>query len=200
MSKLYNYLKFPFDICDMQGIVEKYTKNIDNPKLRGSWSLPKEGTLNDDIFKVLEEKGCELAWIELMYTPPNVSRNWHIDPDENDSISNVCKINIIFCEEDNHYCQLGVTKNSDHDIKLDYTNVNGSLQKNFMYISFKDDEIDVIDSITIKNPILINVGVPHRVVNNTNSSRWCLCLVLRKNGKRILFEEALDIFKEYLIE
>ena len=63
---------------------------------------------------------------------------------------------------------------------------------------YNPEEILEIESVTANKPILVNVGVPHRVINDGDTGRWCLCLMPTSNGARISFNDALKIFSEYV--
>ena len=57
-------------------------------------------------------------------------------------------------------------------------------------------------SAKIGQPSLVNVGQPHSVDNSTNSNdRWCICLFpnYKKPGGRVLFNDAVNIFKDYIV-
>jgi hypothetical protein len=67
---------------------------------------------------------------------------------------------------------------------------------NTEYIEFKEYEIKNLESTTITHPTIVNVGVPHRVVNLDNTGRWCLSAIIHKDNSRVTFSDALDLFSE----
>ena len=75
--------------------------------------------------------------------------------------------------------QWGESKDPEHTPEMGY-NTAGS-----PHIIYQPEEIIEKESIYIDKPILVNVGVPHRAVNNGNTGRWCLCLIPKKDNKRI---------------
>jgi hypothetical protein len=99
------------------------------------------------------------------------------------------KINFIW-GSDHHVMQWGESKSFSQPVPALKTVVGTD------YLSYHETEIDIKESLTIENPVLVNVGRPHRVLNYSQSGRWCLCLIPRrkKTNQRILFQDALDLF------
>jgi hypothetical protein len=69
---------------------------------------------------------------------------------------------------------------------------------NTSFVQYKDFEVNLIESAPIKNPTIVQVGVPHNVINVTED-RLCVSLVIAKKGLRqkVRMQQALDIFKDY---
>lgn len=66
------------------------------------------------------------------------------------------------------------------------------------FISFTPDEVDVVHQQSVGFPSIVQVGIPHNVVNS-NAPRWCLSIVpARKNGKRLTMDETFHTFKDLL--
>ena len=189
MSNYYRYLNIENNFCDKELLMRKYVpENLNKNK---QWRL--EGTdlsvINHDLFK---KTGCVMHVAEIFYTAPHSKIKWHIDTSGYTPIFDYVKINIIWGTDNSHYMQWGelIDQNYVSDIRY---NIAKS-----PYMNFETPQIKLVESVTIDKPILVNVGVPHRAVNDSDSGRWCLSLIPKKNNTRIEFNQAIDIFHEYL--
>jgi hypothetical protein len=68
------------------------------------------------------------------------------------------------------------------------------------YLHADLEDTDVIDSVELKNPTLVQVGCLHSV-KNTIDTRYCLaiCFIDKETKKRIPMEKAIEIFNEYTL-
>lgn len=134
--------------------------------------------------------GCVMANAEVFYTKPGGALPWHVDMNPPVPIS---KINFVWGAT-NHVMEFGDIKNPDIPKSASSTKVNSN------YISYETSEITNITPFILDKPALLNVGRPHRVMNKSESGRWCLCLILFKNNTRILWDDALSLFSEYVLD
>lgn len=134
--------------------------------------------------------GCVIANAEVFYTKPKGILPWHVDMNPPGSIS---KINFVWGATD-HVMEFGNIKNPDIPKFSMSTRVNSN------YLSYDPAEISNITPFVLDKPALLNVGRPHRVVNNSDVGRWCLCLILFKDNKRILWNDAMTLFSEYVVD
>ena len=63
---------------------------------------------------------------------------------------------------------------------------------------FKEDQVNLVESVTIDRPILVNVGRAHRAVNKSDQARWCLCLIPKIGINRIAMPDAIELFKDFI--
>ena len=137
--------------------------------------------------------GCVIANAEVFYTKPGGTLSWHVDMNPPGPIS---KINFVWGSTDDltdHLMEFGDIKNPDVVKPTMATRVNSN------YISYETSEITNITPFVLDKPALLNVGRPHRVINRSITGRWCLCLILFKNNKRIMWDDALSLFSEYVL-
>jgi hypothetical protein len=132
---------------------------------------------------------------EIFYTPPGAKHPPHSDGFY--PFIDLVKINYVFDNNDAmmHWHQLP----KDYVIDATYTGYKTTVT----YVPESDTTI--AHSAKIEKPSLVNVGVPHSVDNSSNEQgRWCICLfpnyknVEGRVTKRVLFNEALEIFKGYV--
>jgi hypothetical protein len=184
--KYFKSLNILNDCFDQEKIINSIS-NVDSTKL-GMWKL-EQVPFNDYFVNWLSDAGCQIFFTELFYTPPYRNLVWHIDSNQP---SNFVKINFIWGSQ-KHHMQWGELI-SPRSVSVKETVANTE------YIEFKDYEIKILESTTIINPTIVNVGVPHRVVNIDNTGRWCLSAVIHNNDQRVQFDDAVKLFSEYVLD
>jgi hypothetical protein len=195
MSKHYRFLNLPEHFIDMNVFIEEYSKTLDPNKHR-QWRLEGEklDLLNRNVQEWFKNKDCEIVVGELFYTAPQNKIRWHIDVSGYSPVFDYVKFNFVWCNHTTHYMEWGNPSIPGYTPTVGY-NTAGS-----PHMIFNPEEIITTESVVIDKPILVNVGVPHRAVNSGSSGRWCLSLIPKKNGNRISFDHALDIFSEYVLD
>jgi hypothetical protein len=189
MSNYYRYLTSENNFCDKELLMSKIVH--DNLNKNRQWKF--EG---DDLSiintKMFRKTGCIMHVAELFYTAPHSKINWHIDTSGYTPIYDYVKINIVWGTDESHYMQWGKVIDENYVSEIRYNLATSP------YMMFEPDQIEIVESITIDKPVLVNVGVPHRAVNDSDVGRWCLSLIPKKNNERIAFNEAIELFHEYL--
>jgi hypothetical protein len=68
-------------------------------------------------------------------------------------------------------------------------------------IHYTSDDVKEIERTKIQNPIIVQVGIPHNIIDVTED-RLCISLVPKHKSilARVTMAESLVIFKDYLIE
>jgi hypothetical protein len=193
MNNCYRYLDIPVELINKKLIVDRLFKDegtTEFQKVR-MWKF-QDQILNSQFYNWLDSVGCSVHQIEIFHTPANGTLPWHVDQTPG---INVVKINLIWNSED-HEMQWGECVNNQKLINLDTTPMNTK------YVAYDDAEIAITErtTLTIDTPVLVNVGQPHRVLNYSDTSRWCLSIVIHKDKQRILFEDAIKIFSEYVVD
>jgi hypothetical protein len=192
MPAYYRHLNIPNDPFNKQSLMDRVRDN-DMHKVR-MW---KHWSYKDPVFKPefhawLDSLGCYVANAEVFYIPAGEQLVWHLDmwpPQDH------VKINFVW-NAPNHTMQWGKCINPAKQIDIAWTPMNTH------YVSFEPEEIELVEQTKVReeNPILVNVGVPHKVINRSDVARWCLCIVPHYDKKRILFEDAVKIFSEYVVD
>lgn len=195
MSNCYRYINLPFEFFDLEKTIEFYSKSLTDPSKNKHWRIdgPRPNIFNDEAYKWLEQFDVTVGVAELFYTAPHSKISWHIDMNMVTPIFEYVKINFVYCKGSDHYMKWGETKFKNTENKIKFNLDNNP------YLMFNQDEIFETESITIEQPTLVNVGLPHLAINDTNFGRWCFCLIPKKNDMRISFPQAVDIFKDYVI-
>ena len=179
------------DNCfDKERIYKEVEKNFNPSKLR-VWKKWYEYTdlLDNNFHSWLDNLGCKVFFAEVFYTPPNSNMVWHIDTKEP---SNFVKINFVW-GAGNHLMQWGQLKSTNRvSSKVTLAGTQ--------FLEFKDYELDIVESTSINTPTIVNIGVPHRIVNQDSNGRWCLSVNIHDQyGNRLTIDQASEIFSAYAL-
>ena len=188
--KYFQPLNIPSDYFDKERIYKELEIYF-NPNKVSVWKHWGEHTdlLNDEFHLWLKDLGCKVFFAEVFYTPPNTNMIWHIDTQTQ---SDFVKINFVWGST-NHLMQWGRLKTP----KPITPNVTLAGTK---FLEFKDYEVEVVESTTIKTPTVVKIGVPHRVVNRDTSGRWCLSANIHdQHGNRLTIDQASQVFSVYAL-
>lgn len=143
--------------------------------------------INFNLIKLLYTLGLKIQLVELFYTSPHSVNTVHIDAAGGD----YTKMNFIYGGKD--------SKMVWYSIKSDINKTVNSSNIGTPYISFELSEVDPIDEQIVKFPSIVQVGIPHNIVNY-EEPRYCLGIVIAKIlGGRINMDESLERFKNYII-
>lgn len=160
----------------------------------------KRQFLNPEIVKIFDDLKLKIWLITIFYKLPDQSNveggyNIHIDGDpfleKDKQLRDVVKINWISNPGDsvmNWY-------KPKNQIKKE---VSSSVVKTF-YVKYNIDEVELEYTKSLKNTHIVQVGIPHDVMQ-VNVPRQCVSVALAdQSGKRLTMGEAVEIFKEYII-
>jgi hypothetical protein len=187
----YRHLNMPGEWFNKVSLVQDITQGR-QLALNGhwkKWGLRSE-LFNSRLHEFLDNLGCEVMAAELFYTMPRNKIFWHTDMGP---AQDFIKINFVWGSDD-HIMEWGEVKDS--------INQNISFTKaGTQYVKYNDNEINKTASTKLVMPTLVNVGRPHRVVNFSDTGRWCLCLMpkFKDRNIRMFFNEFLETFNEYVL-
>lgn len=200
-NRYHRYLDLPFElkkppICETtpEGLFHQDLSEWFDPQLN-KFLLP---------FNILPNN------VEVFYTPGGKSLPIHVDDWMRDDHT---KINISWGPEE------GITRwweapnfNSDEEYDSSYNSVkdlDASKYENFSdrhhkSIILKEEDCNIVYEANTNRPSLVNVGTFHSSYNPTDVGRWTLCFVLGSLslewGERLIWEDAIKLFKDHIIE
>lgn len=184
---------------------------IFNKKFNKSWIFYiKKDTIDKTFIQWLDMYDLSFSnVIEGFYTKPGGGKiPIHTDTQTKPGVNDVCKINFTWGPS-NSVIRFWKVNEEKNLIKVDTSNVNPDLEKQGIVKDIECNYVWTADENNLKldfekvisKPSLINVGQLHSTYNPGNEDRYTLCFALmNKNGKQILFNEALEIFKNELSE
>ena len=149
--------------------------------------LDQKKYLNNEIFKFFDLLNLNLFLVEVFYKSPGDTGGIHVDV----IIGDFTKLNWVYGGGD-----------SKMNWYKPFDNKHIVLQKttaNTPYISYSRHQVEKIEDTIIKNPTLVQVGVPHDV-SNVTEDRFCISFVFRDNitNRRLTMAESLERFKDYI--
>ena len=125
-------------------------------------------SLDKNLNEFLKKYRLEICHSEVFYTPPNTTTVIHIDSDD---IASKAKINYVF----------GASGSQMQWFNPKDSTIVPGLKKTVIdtyYYYYNNDQCDLIYSAEVAQPSMVEVGVAHNVVNNTNEPRWCLSYMM----------------------
>ena len=142
--------------------------------------------ISDEFYKFLEKFNLTLLLAELFYNPPRKISRIHVDALGGD----YSKINFVYGGEKSLMCWYSANPSIVKD-QIDYTMINTRS------VDYAPDEVTLLHRQTIHSPSIVQVGIPHNIINAAKP-RWCLSLVPIdiNTKKRITFQQTIEIFKD----
>ncbi len=144
-----------------------------------------------EVFKKLENQKDLIIFdtFSIFYTPANSVRNIHIDGDGVDE-KNDWGINFVLDQSLDDLMSWYRSKSSDKKDNVSYT-VAGT-----PYFGYHPSDVELIDSCSLKGYTLVNVGIPHGIVNNGPGPRYAISLRSRTLGKLFSYEQMYNFLKD----
>jgi hypothetical protein len=194
MSNYYKFINIPttfFNQAEVEKELFEIVKVSNNPAGRQvrHWSWG-QSPFNAEAYKWIESLGLKIGMAEVFYTIPGGTLPWHDDGELADNV----KFNFIWGSTD-HLMYFGEL--ADNNIPL--TRIKN---RSGTYVTrYNESDLKNIESVKINRPIIFNGNIPHQVTNfNATQSRWCLSMLLWKDGKRLTWNDALSSFSEYVLD
>lgn len=191
----YRFLDLPDCFFDKDAVVEKYSTTPDfDPNKNNQWRIDGNNPdiFNKNAYAWLTKFGCYAGVAELFYTAPGSRIRWHVDMSGYSPVFDYVKINFVWGTDQDHYMEWAEPKPGLPTPEVGYNSAGSP------HMIFKQDQVDLVESVTIDRPILVNVGRAHRAVNNSNQARWCLCLIPKIGTNRIAMPAAVELFKDFI--
>lgn len=141
-----------------------------------------ETIVSDEMFKFFDQHNLTIG-SEIFFTPPMAHTTVHAD-DHGDII----KLNWIIGGRGS-VMQWWKPRIENPIV---YTEHNGPT------IRYKINEVSLLHAAEIKQPSMVQVGIPHNVLNG-GENRWCISLipVTKTDRSRLTWNQGLEIFGRY---
>lgn len=151
-------------------------------------SVP-ESYLSNELLKIIQSTGLTIRLVETFFRNPNRNPRSPIHVDAGGRFTDIAKLNYIF--RGNGSKMLWYQPLNDNKI-ISKTPINTS------YISYELDQVKLIESVELHGPAIIQAGVPHSIINETED-RLCVSVVLFNSSRPATMNEVLTLFEPYLI-
>ena len=150
--------------------------------------------INPTMLEFLAEIGLHIYYCELFYSRPNFFSQIHVDA--NAFRKDFTKINWIFGGKDS---VMNWYKPKDNITKLEESVPSGP--NSLSYKMYQKEEVDLLHSSPLGIPSIVQVGIPHNIINPTED-RYCISLAIATNKYnkiyRLTIQESLDLLSKYL--
>lgn len=160
----------------------------------------KRNLLHHELLKIFDDLKLKIWLITIFYKLPDESNaeggyNIHVDGDptldHDKQLRDVAKINWIF--------------NPGNSVMNWYTPKPGvdkamsTSVVNTYFLKYKIDEVNLEYTRALAGTHIVQIGMPHDVIN-VSVPRLCVSVALaHENGKRLTMDESIEIFKDYII-
>jgi hypothetical protein len=149
--------------------------------------IPPADIINNDLFILMNRLDLEITDAEVFYVKPNITNTIHTDHHGGDYV----KLNYIYGGKDSY---MAWYRQKPEIIK--------NVDKTLDYVAFSLHEVELIEkqSILNLNSSIVQVGIPHNIIN-FEEPRYCFSISLCHKGGwlagRLKMDEAIKIFKPY---
>ena len=145
--------------------------------------------LNSNFIQLIESKGLAIGLIELFKLTPNRQTVWpiHVDGYE---ITDFPKMNFVYGNKQSPMIWYSV-KDAQEQITPKYTCVDTQ------YLEFDKSQVEEAARTLIKNPTIVQAGVPHTVSLEGDFPRWAVSISFVKDFNLLKFDQLVDLFAEY---
>lgn len=143
--------------------------------------------INPKLIEFLLSKKIKIRHSEAFYSEPFFVQPIHIDMHG----GNITKLNFVFGGANSIMNWYKVKPGVSTPEKLTGAGT--------IYSEFSLDQVDLVETAVVKFPSLVQVGIPHNIVN-VDEPRVCLSLVLGTLDDDIIpIEQVSEILKDYLV-
>lgn len=167
--------------------IEPLIPSIDVTAQRAHHQLLTMDQVNPDLLSWLDSMDMETSFAEVFHWGPGESGSIHVDNHEGDFV----KLNWVYG---------GAGSSTTWYQKLDPTpKPLAKTVVNTNTFFYTPKELAKVHSQNVVGPCILQVGIPHQVVNSGQEHRHTLCFVPKfKNGSYISMKEAQEIFAPYV--
>jgi hypothetical protein len=187
INNYYRLLNLPILCFDKENLETSVLGSFDTNKNKHWTGL--SSWFSNEAISFFSKFDYKIINAELFYTPPHGELLWHIDMNPPEDF---IKINFVWGST-NHVMEWGELTSSNFTPVVQKTEVNSQ------YIKLTEKNVSPTKKVQIHNAALVNVGRPHRVLNYSDNARWCFCMILEQNSKRINFQKAVIDLSEYVV-
>lgn len=152
--------------------------------------VDKDSTISKEAIDFFNDHGISITSVELFYRRP--SPQWGIVHIDNDGSFDRLNINFVIGGDDS---VMGWFKTKTLDAGYTTVGDTGAVPRRY-----HSSEVELIHTASIKQPSLIQGGVPHAILN-TKKQRWCVCANIRdsKTQHVVTWDLARDRLEKYFI-
>lgn len=154
--------------------------------------------INKQLIDFMYERGIYIKNADVFCSPPGFELGIHVDGIK---LNNNVAINWAYCDEAGAKMQWWKPKSPEAQV------VDPSRQADAYGISttpyalgWEEHEVDFVTEVEVRQPTLVNIGIPHGMKNKTNSNRKALSLTWKYNGNDLEWDDAIRLLGDLIVE
>lgn len=187
INRLHRRVRIPFsiDASPMIGAISRHG-------LTGGFlqSIIDHDDFDRGLSRWLSDLGLKINFGEVFRTGPMSTTRIHVD---GPTMDESCKLNWAFGAKGSTMAWWRIV---DHSMDLSPRLAPGGTR----YINIDTAGCEMMHSEEIGSPSLVNVGVPHNIINPTNQTRWCISYMLGRMDsiQNLQWSDAIGCFGPWL--
>ena len=181
MNRYHHYLKIPVKFTPVFDAGAPFISGYDKT------------LIDQDLVEWIDGLGLTIGGAEVFHLEPNDPKYPNCLPIHSDSsaFDNHVKINFVYCDTAS---TMNWYEYKDPTLLETLTTPIGT-----GYITTIKANCKLVYSAEVGQPSLVNTGTLHDI-SPVTSTRYCFSFPIWKNGKRLTWDRAMDIFKDYIID
>ena len=157
-----------------------------NYKLTGHFQIDI-AHLSKKLIMFFNKLGLTVRLVEIFYRQPNATGNIHSDTEV---VGDYAKLNWVYGDGIMYWYK--TNKNYTPTV------LNTTAIKSYA-LYYNESEVETVHSQKVGQPSLVQVGCPHKVINN-DTERFCISVVFENANtkERLTFQEAQTLFSGFI--
>jgi len=148
--------------------------------------------VNPEIISLFDKLGLILQRVQVFHKKPSNDKVWAIHTDSTVSGEDFAKVNWVYGGQGSlmkWYKQ-----------KPNISKTTSSFPHGPGVMLYTEDEVELVYSTELPSPSIVQVGIPHDVVNPLEE-RYCISIIpfSKETNNRISIDQLSKIFKDYLV-
>lgn len=174
-------LKFDFDLLNDPTILDRLPK-ITHFKIPPN-KIPE--LISEKMLNLFKSLDLDISLLEIFYRSPGAGSGIHIDSYGGD----YTKLNWIFGGKNS--TMKWWTPRDSNSGKIKDTIIDTK------FLLYSQDDVDLLYEYPLVSANLVQVGIPHSVVNPFEE-RFCFSFVYRSNNQRLTMDQSVNLFYPYI--
>jgi len=171
-----------------------YSLNLNIPLFDQEIELPRKkismldtNLLNKELVEFLKSVNLRIPLVEVFFKNSQYPETIHIDSQGGD----YTKLNWVFGGGQSKMCW--------YKPKPNVKRLSLITEINTLYFYYERADVELIESTQIINPTIIQVGIPHSIIDVTQD-RFCVSLVLRNaiTNRRVSMKDTVSLLEKYI--
>ena len=158
--------------------------------------------LNSKYILFFAKLGIVIDHIEIFHSTSGMFTPLHRDVSQVPFTPNdFVKLNYTYGGKNSVMNWWSINEGITHTVAINAENNTGSIDSNTIKgesHAYKFEDLTWLHGQSVGHPSIVQVGIPHNV-QNREEERYCLSVVLLKDGKRLTMSDAKAIFAQYII-